>query len=603
MKLKPTLMVADFETTVYEGQKSTEVWAAACCQLFTEDVKIFNDIGTFMKHILGLKKGITIWFHNLRFDGSFILNWMFRNGWEWVKELPRKSKQFTTLISKENRWYSITLKTPYNTIEIRDSAKLMPMTLEEIGKAFNTKHQKLTMVYEGKRYAGCPIEPDEMRYIRNDCLVLKEALEFMLKEGHDKLTIGSCCLKEYKNGYAKEEWDAIYPRLDEIKIDKNIYGSETVDGYVRKSYKGAFCYVKPEYKDKFIGCGFTFDVNSLYPYVMGSSSHNYYPIGKPIFWSGNFIPEDANNKCYFLRIRCRFKLKEGMLPTIQIKGNPYYRGNEWLTTSDIKYRGKYYSEFINKKGEKVSSQVVLTLTWLDYKLFCDHYEVYDLEILDGCYFNTAIGLFDAYLDKYRKQKETSTGGKRTEAKLFSNNMYGKLATSTDADYRKPELDIDGCLSLILEDDEPKEAFYIAQGSMVTSYARYYTITHAQDNYSIFAYSDTDSLHLIDDKEIKPVNIEEHPTKYGAWKKECEWSSAKFIRQKTYAEFVRKKDGEKVYPHWEITAAGMPKRSKDIFIATHPITDFKTGLKVGGKLRPKQYPGGVVLEETFFTLRA
>lgn len=35
---------ADFETTVFKGQESTEVWAAACCELYTEDSKIFHSI-------------------------------------------------------------------------------------------------------------------------------------------------------------------------------------------------------------------------------------------------------------------------------------------------------------------------------------------------------------------------------------------------------------------------------------------------------------------------------------------------------------------------------------------------------------------------------
>ena len=34
----------DFETTVYDGQEVTEVWAAACVKLKTEDVKIFHSI-------------------------------------------------------------------------------------------------------------------------------------------------------------------------------------------------------------------------------------------------------------------------------------------------------------------------------------------------------------------------------------------------------------------------------------------------------------------------------------------------------------------------------------------------------------------------------
>ena len=37
--------VGDFETTVYEGQSCTEVWASACVEMYTEDVSIFHSIG------------------------------------------------------------------------------------------------------------------------------------------------------------------------------------------------------------------------------------------------------------------------------------------------------------------------------------------------------------------------------------------------------------------------------------------------------------------------------------------------------------------------------------------------------------------------------
>ena len=36
--------MCDFETTVYKGQKSTEVWASASVELYTENVQIFHSI-------------------------------------------------------------------------------------------------------------------------------------------------------------------------------------------------------------------------------------------------------------------------------------------------------------------------------------------------------------------------------------------------------------------------------------------------------------------------------------------------------------------------------------------------------------------------------
>ena len=35
------ILVGDFETTVYKGQKRTDVWAAAFVELGTEDVQLY----------------------------------------------------------------------------------------------------------------------------------------------------------------------------------------------------------------------------------------------------------------------------------------------------------------------------------------------------------------------------------------------------------------------------------------------------------------------------------------------------------------------------------------------------------------------------------
>lgn len=594
---KSVIYAADFETTVYEGQDSTEVWSAACARLYSDEVLVYHSIEEFFEYLFGLRRNLILYYHNVRFDGSFIVNYLLRNGWSWSNAKRLDSYEFTTLISGKNRWYSITIQTPKAKIEIRDSAKLMPMSLAEMGTAFNTEHRKKEMEYMGYRYAGCSITKEEMDYIINDVLVLKEALEFMLGEGHTKLTIGSCAMEEYKNKYGKEFFN-LFPDQKSIEIDPIVYGVSNADAYVRKSYKGGFCYVR---KDR-VGrqsSGRTFDVNSLYPSIMHSRSGNPYPIGNPHFWSGD-IPEEAlkRNRIYFVRFKCRFNVKKNYLPTVQIKGSPLYKGTKWLETSDIEYRGKVYDYYYDSDGNKVTPVPVMTMTCVDYNLFLEHYNVTELEVLDGCWYYGRVGMFDDYIDFWMDRKQKSKGGARAEAKLFLNSLYGKFSSSDDSSYRVPVLTDNGLRFDLVEENE-KETCYIPVGAMVTSYARYFTITHGQLNYDLFCYSDTDSLHLLDGT-VKGIDV--HPTNMLSWKQEKEWSSAIFMRQKTYAEFVRKIDGEKVYPHWEITAAGMPDRSKKIFLAEHPITDFKYGLSVRGKLMPKQIKGGVILENKNFTLR-
>ena len=616
---KKILLAADFETTVWTDrmkqekgvseQTSTEVWSAAYAQLYTDNVCVLHSIKDFMECLFAMNENIICWFHNLRFDGSFIVDFLLRNKWKYNNAKPKDmlSNEFKALISAENRWYSLTLKKGKKVIEFRDSVKLMPFTLAQIANAFQTKHKKLEMEYAGERYAGCEIKQDEMGYIINDVLVLKEALEIMLNEGHDKLTIGSCCMSEYKKLFHSGEFNVIFPNLKNYALQES-FKYETADEYIRRSYHGGWCYLKPGMTDKNgrVGAGKTYDVNSLYPSVMHSKSGNYYPIGKPSFfkyeipdrvWDGAHVVEGF---VFFVRFKCCFQLKEGYLPTVQIKRNLLYNPTEWLETSDVKYRGKYYHELQNENGEVETCRPELVMTHIDFELFLTHYNVSEMQILDGCWFYAQTGIFDDYINKYMEIKMNSKGAKRTEAKLFLNNLYGKLATSDDSSYRIPHLDAEtNALKMELVEEHEKSVLDISKGSYVTAYARYFTITHAQQNYDAFVYADTDSIHMLD---VPAVGIVEHPSALLCWKNETKWSSGYFLRQKTYAEFVRYEDGEKVTPHWEIKCAGMPDSCKRNFLAMHPITDFKYGLRVPGKLMPKLIPGGTLLVEKEYTLR-
>lgn len=604
-KKDPFIMVGDFETVVLPGeelfyQKETSVWSAACDFIYKDDPRVFGNIEKFIEYLINMRRKVLMYFHNLKFDGSFIIDYLLRKGYVWRNKRNHEmiSKSFKALISDKNRFYSITIKTPYAVIEFWDSSKIIPFSLEDAGKAFETKHRKLTMEYEGYRYPNCPISEKEYAYIINDILCLKECLLYMLSNGHNRMTIGSCCLKEFKELYEPGELKAYFPDLN--KDECPVEPLQTIDRYIRKTYKGAWCYLlRPGKQAK----GFTFDVNSLYPFVMHSMSGNYYPVGAPHWFEGQIPPEAyQNNRIWFVHLKCRFQLKDKHLPTIQIKNSFLYKGNEWLKTSDIYYKGEYYSKII-KDGVEYTNKPDLYLTCKDYELLMNHYTVEDLEIVNGCWFNSEIGLFDEYIDKWNYKKEHAKNKvERTEAKLFNNNLYGKFAMSDNSSYMEPVL-ADDIVEYVLHESHDRDTLFIPVGSMITANARYYTITHAQMNYEIFCYADTDSLHLLDMDEIPVKGIETHQNKLGKWKMETNWSSAIFLRQKTYAEFIRKQDGEKCNPHWEMTCAGLSKKGKKMFFAMHPITDFKVGVTLPkANLKPKRVKGGVILVPDDFSFK-
>lgn len=650
MKIKKfRYFVGDFETTVYKGQVNTEVWASASVELFTEDVKIFHSIEEQFDYFKSLKENIVVYYHNLKFDGSFWLSYLLVDlnmeqayiklndsgtEVEWLEEKYMRNNTFKYSISDKGQWYSIIIKVNNHFIEIRDSLKLLPFSVERIGESFKTKHRKLQMEYTGLRYAGCIITDEEKRYIANDVLVVKEAIEIMFTEGHNKLTIGSCCLAEYKDIIGKDDWNIMFPDITGFSIDENVYKYTNADAYIRKSYKGGWCYLVKGKENKIYNGGTTADVNSLYPSVMSSESGNRYPVGKPMFWSGNYIPEKALGKemYYFIRVKTRFYLKPNHLPFIQIKGNHLYKGTEALETSDVydTKTNRYYDKYYNDAGELCDTRVVLTLTMTDYELMKEHYELPDFEILDGCYFYTLIGIFDKYIDKYKKIKMESKGALRELAKLFLNNLYGKLASSQDSSFKVAYVKEDKSIGFMSVPANDKDAGYIPIGSAITSYARNFTIRVAQQNYygkdkPGFIYADTDSIHCdLPPDKLKGIKV--HSSDFCCWKLEACWDEAIFTRQKTYIEHVTHENLEKIdTPYYNIKCAGMPNKCKDLFLKsmqgykvkdddkfteeeieflskTRTLKDFKIGLVVPSKLIPKRIRGGVLLVETTYEMR-
>ena len=648
--------MGDFETTVYTGQVKTEVWASAVVELFTEDVKIFHSISETLEYLYELKDNIVIYYHNLKFDGNFWIHYLmfdleYKQAYqtlseqpfscEWLKESEMPNNSFKYSISSMGQWYSIIIKHNNKVIEIRDSMKLLPFSVKNIGKSFGTKHKKTEIEYKGFRYAGCVITDEEKEYIANDVLVVKEALEIMYEQGHNKLTIGSCCLEEFKR--TQFDYDAYFPNLYEMPLDEKLYESPTVGDYIKKSYRGGWCYLVKGKENKLYTNGTTADVNSLYPSMMSSESGNYYPLGHPKFWKGE-IPYDATlpDRYFFVRIKTRFYLKDGKLPFIQLKNNPMYIGTESLTTSDIYVlsEDKYYSYWEDYDGSLRDTSVVMTMTMSDYYLFLEHYDVKDFEVLDGCWFYAQQGIFDDYMNKYKQIKQTTKGARRELAKLFLNNLYGKMASSTNSNFKVAYRKTEDTFSFLEVRENKKKPGFIAVGSAITSYARCFTIRAAQMNYhgvekAGFIYADTDSIHCdLPPSEIKGIRV--HPTDFCSWKLESQWDIGWFSRQKTYIEHVVAEDEKPIEnPYYNVKCAGMPSNCKDLFMKSmgglvldgRPLTeeqqkevesmpedykeflktertieDFKIGLKVPGKLMPKRIPGGVVLKDTTYEMR-
>lgn len=311
------------------------------------------------------------------------------------------------------------------------------------------------------------------------------------------------------------------------------------------------------------------DVNSLYPWAM------YYckmPYGEGLHFEGEYVQDDVYN-LYTISFTCQFELKVGYLPTIQLKHNRIgFRDNEYVTSSHDEY-------------------IRLNLTSVDYELFMEHYDVYNVEYHGGWKFMSTDSMFKPYIDKWMKIKIESTqngnAGMRTLAKLMLNALYGKFALSPNVQSKIPVMK-DGVIHYTLGERETRKSLYIPVGTFITAYARHKTITSAQRVFDRFLYADTDSLHLLG-TEI-PEGLDVDPVQLGAWKHESTFTRARFVRQKTYIEEI---DGE-----FHITCAGMPSRC----YSQVTWDNFKEGNSFDGKLMPKHTKGGIVLVDTQFTIK-
>ena len=252
MKRNKKILVGDFETTVYEGQEKTEVWASAVVELFSDNPILFHSISDTFNYFKSLKSNIIVYYHNLKFDGNFWLSYLMKElnysqalygtnketneylqitspddialftDIHWLQNKEMLNNTFKYAISDRGQWYDIVIKTGGHIIEIRDSLKLLPFSVKKIGRDFKTKHQKTEIEYKGLRYAGCYISPEEEEYIKNDVMVVKEALEIMFGEGHDSLTIGSCCLSEFKKNFSFSTENYDVDKFDSCGNEKDL---------------------------------------------------------------------------------------------------------------------------------------------------------------------------------------------------------------------------------------------------------------------------------------------------------------------------------------------------------------------------------------------
>lgn len=588
-----TIYSADFETTTaaYSSEFSI-VWAGAFVDITKHDddnaVNIFSDITDFMYYVENFfRNGDIIYFHNLKFDGSFIINALFEYGYEYVKgqkSLP-PSKCFDAAISDMGTWYRIRISVPVakrngegycKMIEIRNSLCLVSGSVAQIGDSFGTRKRKLDIDYDAASFPH-KMSTKEIEYLKADVLIIAEVLNLLINEyGFEKLTAGSNAIGDFMKRFGgKTKFKGLFPEL-----------SKEIDEFCREAYRGGISWVNPKIRGNALGNGCTYDCNSEYPGMMHGQSGNMYPYDAPVYFEGEY-QQDNKYPLWIARVSIAAERKPDKMPCMQIKRTNIFKENEWL-------------DKIHDDGEPVE----ITITSVDLQLLKECYDITSFEMIEGYKFKGCRGVFDKFIDHWNEIKMNSKGAKRQVAKLMMNSFYGKFGTrlfgfSKDVSYEGDKL------KFTKDNGEERDAYYIPVACFVTAYGRRNLIHAGNANFDRLCYVDTDSVHLLGHDEAKGIEI--HDKKLGAWKQESKWSRGKFIRQKTYVEDI-------IGGELDIKCAGMPdsiKYSKyigeDGMVHKMPAISFD-GFKIGarwetGKLIAKQVKGGVLLLDTPFEIKA
>lgn len=549
--------VADFETTgeeYYNEHGYTKVWLWAICDKDANIVAHGSDIASFIKECRKYY-GKTIYFHNLKFDGIFILSYLFSINEQYKEDLKGADRGFTTLIGDMGEFYSIDYRIAKNkTIHFVDSLKLLPFSEKKIAKDFD-----LPILKGSIDYHDYVINDTTLEYIYNDVKIVAMALKELKAEGINKMTIASSAFNYYKSNKDMDYFMYCFPELDNDFLDK-----------IRPAYRGGRSQVSPLHESKIVRNVKRYDINSMYPYILRNKP---LPYGLPIEL------DDKTRGTYrfeIYHVRIEFFLKDKSFPSL-LKKTALYNMDD--------------SYYINSNGI-----LDIWITNLDLQLVYRNYDVSYIEYLESYGFKTTKILFIDYVDKWYGRKLVDKNAKKVIDKLMLNSLYGKFGTDYKRCKKIPYIKEDGSIGYNKSKVEEGKKYYLPLSIAVCSWAHIIIddAIHAT-GFENFIYCDTDSVHTLGDLPKEWIDQKE----LGKFKLESIEEKARYVRQKCY---ITLDNGT-----YNVTCAGMPDNCKKKFIEDSlnnnkdPIKEFKVGLEVNGKLLPKKVKGGVILRETTFKI--
>lgn len=633
--------VADFETTsvrVYDNKGKLDpvrseawvcAWAIIPVELDPDPSHIIHgrDIGSFMDAVAAIyldlpmtgkkqkRQKLSVFTHNLKFDGDFIMSWLLHGNGEITQE------------TRENVLYNFTAVWEDGEVEVtfRDSLKIFPQSAAKIGELYGIPKLKGEWDYDKFRWPDerTPISPEEWSYVDHDVMIISRALADYRAQGYVENTQAAIAYNDrLRRTYPKfRKTIAQYLKKSDYERYVNSFPKDIkplpfkLHEHLSMGYFGGISYLNPRYANLPLEFVYSYDVHSMYPDKMANA---WLPVGLPM------IIENPTQEEAWRMIRtyhCVMVDIEDL--SLKLKSEDHFPALMFPTSKgSIRMEGK----ILRCEHESIC------LTGIDCRIMESEYDISSCVITRIYLFKSVQGHYKNFVDYWMQIKsdadrilndenasaEDKAAAKirRSLAKVMMNSSYGKDGTKL---LRKPHhTRLDQETDLLVSDPDIEVAeieYYLPSAIFICALARQQLWKAVKLLRREFIYCDTDSVKVTargrEILESSPdFDIDDY--RLGSWGYEGEYRTAKFVRQKTYSYEQWNKKHRRYERHYVV--CGAPDDIKAVMDIEdfapgmvidldkiHRCKNSETGKPLQGRLLPVRVRGGIILEETGFQI--
>lgn len=506
---RQTLAVGEDVSEDFIPNKSSKMFLAGLMSLKDYSFKLtYENMIDFFNAIVEMTykehhKKALVYFHNLKYDGSYILNWLLQHHWKQTLKIDPKTKlavinrkQFV-LLQSGGKFFNLQIFWRGIKITFLDSAKIFVTSLASLGDELNFKKLSNTVDYSKFEIRKNHKYPKKwITYLKRDCEILAKYLNFFFQTEQKSNSIKRQTIGSIAYSYIRKIVNEMTPNF-------------TINDYLfwQHWYHGGLCFPSFKYWAKWV-CKPTkikmIDKCSMYPSMMVKDL----PYGNAL----TKCPKEKHSCFLHIKIIKATIKKEYDDIAIIWKPFEYQEQKKVLFFTDVNWVYQYLQYIENKEYYIIDKELELWQKLYNIKF----------KVIKKYYF-----LVDNYLatiiKELFKDKQTATSkSHRTIAKYRLNNLYGKLGQKPirQQDYFGDLKDLDTSIYKVVGEkkgqlyksyniekihkyDEKAQPIFIA--SYITMLARvnliekYLEIKKKGGN---FLYCDTDSLIYVDNKNIK-----------------------------------------------------------------------------------------------------